>query len=118
MHSEKARALAGTRPLIVASHAHVLARNGRRQEALKALDDLYALAKPRGPRPFFAALVYAGLQDKDRAFEWLDKAVEARNSEVLILRLKTDPAFAELHSDPRLPPLLARLHLPAGGLSR
>ena len=52
VHSEKARALAGTRPLIVASHAHVLARNGRRQEALKALDDLYALAKPRGPRPF------------------------------------------------------------------
>ena len=63
VHSEKARALAGTRPLIVAHHAHVLARNGRRQEALKALDDLYALAKPRGPRPFFVALVYAGLQD-------------------------------------------------------
>ena len=118
VHTEQARALAGARPLIVASHAHVLARNGRTQEALKALDDLSALAKPRGPRPFFVALVYAGLRDKDRAFEWLDKAVEARNSEVLILRLKGDPTFAELHSDPRLPPLLARLHLPARGLSR
>ena len=107
---EKARALAGTRPDVVAFHAHALARAGRRRDALKALDDLYSLAKPRGPSPFLVAMVYVGLGDKDRAFEWLDKAVEARSWELPVL--KANPTFDVLRSDPRFPALLARLNLP------
>ena len=112
MQSEKARALAGTRPLMVAFHAHTLARAGRRNEALKALDDLYGLAKPRGPSPFLVAMVYAALGDKDRAFEWLDKAFEARSPELVLLNVKSNPTFVGLRSDPRFPALLARLNLP------
>ena len=107
---EKARALAGTRPDVVAFHAQALARAGRRREALKALDDLFTLAAPRAPSPFLVAGVYSALGDKDRAFEWLDKAVEARNWELPIL--KGDHVFDVLRSDPRFPKLLARLNLP------
>ena len=107
---EKARALATTRPDVVALHAQALARAGRRRDALKALDDFYNLAKPRGPSPFLVALVHVALGDKDRAFEWLDKAVEARSWELPML--KADPNFDVLRSDPRFPALLARLNLP------
>ena len=75
---EKARRLGReTRPDVVAFHAQALARAGRRREALKALDDLYTLARARAhPLLSSSPLVYVGLGDKDRAFEWLDKAVE------------------------------------------
>jgi TolB-like protein/Tfp pilus assembly protein PilF len=112
MHSEKARALAGTRPLMVAFHANTLALAGRRHEALKALDDLYRLAKPRDPSPYLVAFVYAGLGDKDLAFKWLDKAFEARSAELVVLNVKSNPSFVRIRSDPRFTALLARLNLP------
>ena len=64
----------------------------------------------RGPSPFLVALVYVGLGDKDRAFEWLDKAVQARNWQLPLLT--AEPTFASLRTDPRYQPLIARLNLP------
>jgi TolB-like protein/tetratricopeptide (TPR) repeat protein len=107
---QKARALAGTRPDIVAVHGYTLARAGRRGEALATLDDLRRLTNPRSPPPFQMAVVYVGLEDWDRAFEWLEKATEARAWEMPLL--KGDPAFDRLRLDPRFPQLLARLRLP------
>lgn len=107
---QKARALAGTRPDIVAVHGYTLARAGRRGEALATLDDLRRLTNPRSPPPFQMAVVYVGLEDWDRAFEWLEKATEARAWEMPLL--KGDPAFDRLRLDPRFPELLARLRLP------
>src|SRR5688572_8831308 len=103
----KARALEGTRPNVVAQHAHALARAGRRSEALKALADLDSLDRPRGPSPFLVALVYVGLGETDLAFEWLDKAVAVRDWRVPLLT--AEPAFDVLRPDPRFPVLLARL---------
>ena len=108
---EKARALAGTRPDVVALHAQALARAGHRRDALKALDHLYSLAKSRGPSPFLVASVYVALGDKDLAFYWLDKAFEAKSWELPML--KAHPMFDVLRSDRRFPPLLARLNLPS-----
>lgn len=54
--------------------------------------------------------VYVGLEDWDRAFEWLEKAIEARAWEMPLL--KVDPAFDRLRLDPRFPELLARIRLP------
>jgi tetratricopeptide (TPR) repeat protein len=108
---KKARAGPGPRPNMIALHAHALARAGRRDEALEALDDLYRLTRPRAPSPFLVAVVYVGLGDNDRAFEWLDKAVEARDWRMPLLT--AEPAFASVRSDPRFPTLLARLNLPA-----
>jgi eukaryotic-like serine/threonine-protein kinase len=107
---KKARDVAGPRPNFIALHAHTLARAGRRGEALKALADLHRLAKPRRPSPFLVAVVHIGLGDNDRAFEWLDKAIDARDWRVPLLT--AEPAFAGLRSDPRFPTLLARLNLP------
>ena len=108
--AQKARARAGSRPDIVALHGYTLARAGRRDEALTTLDDLRRLAGPEGPSPFLVALVYVGLEDNDRAFEWLEKALEARDWQLPML--KADAIFDTLRADSRFPALLARLGLP------
>ena len=56
------------------------------------------------------ALVYVGLDDADRAFEWLEKAVDARSWEAPMM--KANPVFDKLRTDPRFPALLRRIGLP------
>ena len=68
----------GGRHDIVALQGYILARAGDRDEALKALEHLRRVTHPRQPSPFLVALLYVGLEDTDRAFEWLEKAIEAR----------------------------------------
>ena len=47
---------------------------------------------------FELAVLYMGLGDKDRAFEYLNQACDQRAP--LIVLLKVDPFFAPLRSDP------------------
>lgn len=56
------------------------------------------------------AFTYSSLGDKDRAFAWLDKAVEQRNW--MIIYLKRDNVWDPLRSDPRFSALLRRVGLP------
>jgi hypothetical protein len=56
------------------------------------------------------ALVYTGLGDKDRAFEWLDKAYNERASE--LPWIKGEPRMDPLRSDARYKELLVRMGLP------
>ena len=98
-----------TRPDIVAFHGYVLARAGRKREAQSAIDDLHRLTSPRSPSPFLVALVYTGLEDNDRAFEWLAKAADAHAWEMPTL--KASPIFDGLRADPRFPALLDQVGL-------
>jgi len=56
------------------------------------------------------AFTYSSLGNKDRAFFWLDRAVEQRNW--MIIYLKRDPVWDPLRSDPRFAALLSRVGLP------
>jgi len=53
------------------------------------------------------ALVLAFRGEADRAFEWLDKAVDA--NELTVGMSAVNPVFANLHSDPRWLPFLRRI---------
>ena len=55
-------------------------------------------------------MVHIGLGDTDRAFEWLQKALEARDWQMALL--KVEPAFDGLRSDPRFAALVDRVGLP------
>jgi TolB-like protein/Tfp pilus assembly protein PilF len=108
--AQKALAASGTRPDVIALYGYTMARAGRKHEALETLAELRRLASPRAPSPFLMALVYVGVEDKDRAFEWLEKAFEARSWELPVLRM--NPIFDPLRSDPRFSALVGRLGLP------
>jgi len=55
------------------------------------------------------AKIYAALGEKDQAFEWLDRAYEAR--EGTLGSLKVNPKMDNLRSDPRFSDLLRRINL-------
>jgi tetratricopeptide (TPR) repeat protein len=107
---QRAHDLDGARPDIVAFQGYILARAGRRDEALQALEDLRRLTHPRQPSPFHVALIYVGLDDSDRALEWLEKAIDARAWESPMI--KANPIFDKIRLDPRFPALLRRIGLP------
>ena len=76
--------------------AYSLARGGQRAEAMKILSDMLAnRTYSRGG--FGLGVVYTGLKDYDRAFEWFAKGAEEGQSSQYIM----DPMFADLHRDPR-----------------
>jgi len=54
-------------------------------------------------------LLYARLDDKAQAFDWLEKAYDERSS--ALVYLKVEPAFDNLRPDPRFADLLQRMHL-------
>jgi len=59
----------------------------------------------------YVAFVYALAGDKDKAFEFLEKAYKAREGSELTL-LAVDPVWKNLHGDPRFSDLLRRIGLP------
>ena len=83
---------------------------GRIAEAQRVLDKLTALSKQKYIGAVFIAKIYTGLQEKEKAFEWLEKAYEDR-SIVSVGFIKTNPMFDPLRSDPRFADLLRRTNL-------
>lgn len=57
--------------------------------------------------PYYIALISADTGDREQAFEWLNKAVDARSGG--LARLQTEPRFAMLRSDPRFAALVKRV---------
>ena len=105
---QKAREL-NDDPFVLALLGNVYAASGRRDEALRILDQLKQLSKQRFVYAYGIALVYAGLGDKDQAFQWLEKSLQ--DHEARINRLKVDPFFDSLRSDPRYGDLIHRIGL-------
>jgi len=84
---------------------------GNRVEALKLLTPFESgeLRQRYLPRTSIAA-TYALLGEKDKAFDWLEKAYQNHDQDCIYL--KSDPIFDPLRSDPRFPNLLRRIGLP------
>jgi serine/threonine protein kinase/Tfp pilus assembly protein PilF len=89
------------------SLGHAYAQFGKRAEAREILEMLKERSRQSYVPSYFSALIYAGLGDKDLAFEWLERAYQERSTVLAYLRI--DPRLAPLRSDPRFGRLLARL---------
>jgi tetratricopeptide (TPR) repeat protein len=59
---------------------------------------------------YMIAILYADLEDRDSAFQWLNVAYKERD--LGMERLKTDPLLDPLRQDPRLAELIKRVGLP------
>jgi hypothetical protein len=81
----------------------------RRDEALATVAELERLAQNRYVSPVYMATILIGLGEKDRAFVWLERAVEDHSYDVIYL--KVDPLFDGIRNDPRFPELLRKVGL-------
>jgi serine/threonine protein kinase/Tfp pilus assembly protein PilF len=82
--------------------AYAYAVSGNKAEAQKILDELNERARQSYIEPVNFAIIYTGLGDKDRAFEWLGKIYRDRPGppyvqiDLMLDSLRSDPRFADL----------------------
>jgi TolB-like protein/Flp pilus assembly protein TadD len=87
--------------------AYVQARAGDRAGATAALRRLEAEVETGAARPMDIALVNLGLGDHGAALDWLERAADARDVQLLLLR--TDPRFDPVRNEARFRSLLGRI---------
>jgi adenylate cyclase len=81
--------------------------SGHEKQSLQALKEL--IAKRAGDMAYQVGDVYAWRGDKDKAFEWLERAYQQRDSG--LNGIAYDPLLAGLQDDPRYGALLKKLEL-------
>jgi tetratricopeptide (TPR) repeat protein len=106
--AQKGEALSGGDPVALAYLGYAYAVSGKRDEAMKILIKLKERLKRMYVAPLHFAMVYMGLDDKDQAFEWLERAYEERDSWLVWLK---GPIYDGLRSDPRFTALQKKMNL-------
>ncbi len=87
---------------------------GKLDEALPAHIRATEFPQVASTAAYNAACAYARKGEKDKAFEWLEKAMAFGFSQGEVVELDSD--LESLRADPRFQPLVARLKARAGGL--
>jgi tetratricopeptide (TPR) repeat protein len=95
----------GDRTFLSAS-AYTFARSGRMEEARKLLNAVLELSEHRYVSPYRIAIIYVGLNEIEKAIEWLMRAYQERSVWLIHLHMKVDPRMKSLHSDQRFKEIL------------
>jgi TolB-like protein/Tfp pilus assembly protein PilF len=105
-----ANAVSAENQVVAAGLGWVYALAGRRGEALSVAERFNELSSRSYVDFYTVASIYAGLGDKDQAFEFLEKGYEEHSASMVYL--KVDPFWDNLRSDPRYQDLLRRMNFP------
>ena len=105
----KAVTLSRRAPVALAGLAIGLARTGKTKEAEVVLAEMLDSSKHQYVPEFYVACVYAALDQKDKAFEWLEKSYQQRANGLGLI--KVVPLVDGLRTDPRFTKLLDRMNL-------
>ena len=106
---EKAVQLSNRASFTLVNLGYGYAVTGKRKEALaivKELEEKYARKESNGRH---IASVYAGLGEKDKAFEWLEKDFQTKAD---LTWITWEIPYETLRDDPRYKDLLKRMNLP------
>jgi serine/threonine protein kinase/Tfp pilus assembly protein PilF len=91
--------------------AHAYAAAGSRAEAEAMLGELLRRSRSSYVSPYMIATIYAGFGDKNKAFDFLEKAYQERSPDIPYF-IKADLRIDNLRTDPRFQDLLRRVGLP------
>ena len=106
---QDALARSGGNSRFLGALGHAYAISGKRSDAQRIVDGLRS-QQPQLPA-YDMATVYAGLGDKDKAFESLEKACEQHDFH-LAFSFNVNPMFDSLRSDARFTTLVRRMDFP------
>lgn len=102
--------LSNNEPLYAAILGYMCAKAGQPEVARRILDQLAARSTEEYVAPTLFAHVHTGLDERDRMFEWLERAYQERDA--WLLHALRDPLLADMRSDPRFADLVRRVGLP------
>jgi predicted Zn-dependent protease len=94
----------------VVALAHAYAAAGRKAEAEKMLRDLERNLSGTADSSYAIARIYASEGERDKAFEFLDRAYAEKSFE-MSASVRSDLVLDSLRSDPRFQSLLRRMGL-------
>jgi tetratricopeptide (TPR) repeat protein len=100
------KSLRGPRRAAILGYAYAVC--GKTEEARQILKTLLSESQRESFPALSIAQVYIGLGEKDRAFEWLEKAIDQRD---LDLSLEWNVMYAPLRTDARFAKLLQRMKI-------
>jgi tetratricopeptide (TPR) repeat protein len=103
-------AVSAENQLIASGLGWVYAIAGRQKDARRVIERFNALSSGASVDPYWVAAIYAGLGERDRAFEFLEKSYRQHSGNLVFL--KPDPFWNDARSDPRYTDLLRRMGLP------
>lgn len=100
----------GRAPFFLAELGDSHAAAGHKNETYRIIEELHEISKGKYVMAYWMALIYAGLDEMDLAFDWLERAYQEKSPMLAFLRI--DPRLEALHSDVRFKEHLDRLKLP------
>jgi Flp pilus assembly protein TadD len=107
---EKAAELFDRSPRSLSILGNAYAVTGKPEAARRILAELKTRAESEFVGSYYLAVVYAGLDDRDRTFEYLEKALTEHQSQ--LIRFKVEPLFKKLRGEPRFGDLVKKLGIP------
>jgi len=102
----KAGRFSGGNSKAISLRGYLFAKLGRVNEAREVLNTLEAMARERYIPPYAMALVHAGLGEKEKALEQLERAVDVRDVHMCFPPI--DPKWDVFRGDPRFQAVLKR----------
>jgi len=97
-------------PMYLVFLGHAYGSAGRKQEAQRIIQKLKSMARSRFVAPTYLAIVYAGMSDRQREVEWLEKAYDERFWG--LAWLKVQRKFGNLSDNDRFSVLLRKMNFP------
>ncbi len=107
-HFQKGLKAYGDSANMLATFGHAAAVSGKKDIALKILNQLLELSQSMYVSSYDLAAIYCGLKDFDQALFWLEKAFEERA--YLMIYLRVDPILEPLRGEKRFQNLVQKIY--------
>jgi serine/threonine-protein kinase len=103
--AKRAKDLSRGNSMATALGGYAMAKSGKQAGARAAIEEL---SKSHYIQPYTIALVYNGLDERDKSLEWLERGFQERDPGMTFL--KVDSKWNNLRDDPRFIDLLNRMN--------
>ncbi len=107
---ETAVRLSGRGTLALAMLGHGLASAGRKEEAIRILEELTERSKTRYVPSYWVAVIYNGFRDREQVLKWLRRAFDERSS--WLVWCNVEPRFDWIRGDQEFSSLMMAMKFP------